>query len=263
MPDFDLTQLRYLARVTAREVGDTQPQTPLLALYAPGLPCADPDAHRDVAARLHFAFLARPYNRWGFLGPVCYTAWHPGATLTAWETALGHRHLLVGTGLPLTWRSTTQRDYWKLVPALALLWQVEPHKDFLRGYLQRLTTAKQALTEKQERTMVAMLRERGARGYSQRDWPEELAAHTRVLRHRRDLAFRLGRLAALDLAAEDAQLVQHLQAQNTAWERGRLRELSEREARTIAALEAQYVEQRLEAAEALAKRLAREIWRNT
>ncbi len=255
MVDFAVTRLPYLARVSWQEVGDAHPRAPQLAVYAPGLACADPDAHQDVAARLHYGFLAQPYEQWGFLGPTCYVAWRPGVSLAAWETALEQRHFLAGTGLALPWRSTTQRRYWTLVPALALLWQVEPHKAFLRGWLKRLTTNKQLLTKQQKATLLTMLRERGAARVAGQAWPAELAAHTRILRRRRDLAFRLGRLAALDLAAEDAWRVQQLQAQNTAWERGRMVALPEHTTRRIAALEARYVDARRAAAGQLAKEI--------
>jgi len=141
-------------------------------------------------------------------------------------------------------------------PALALLWQVEPHKGFLLGYLQRLTTAKADLSSAQKQTVLAMLRERGAPRRSGQPWRAELAAHVRVLQRRRDLAFRLGRLAALDLDAADRETVQRLPARNTAWAYGRLRALSAGQVSVIAALEAQYLERRLAGAQELAERLA-------
>ena len=78
-----------------------------------------------------------------------------------------------------------------------------------------------------------------------------------MLQRRRDLTFRLGRLAALYLEPADRETVQRLQARNTAWASGRMRVLSAGQASAIAALEAQYLEQRLTVAQELAERLAR------
>jgi len=256
MAIFDLTTLPYLARVTAAEVGDMHSQSPSVALYAPGLVCADTAAHRDAAATLYVGFLASVYECWGWLGRTCYAAWQPGADLAPWETALRNRQLLAGTGLSPTWRVTTQRHYWTLVPPLALLWQVEPHKGFLLGYLQRLTTDKSDLSAAQKKTVLAMLRERGAPHRSGQPWRAELAAHARVLQRRRDLTFRLGWLAVLDLEPADQETVQRLQAWNTQWASGLMQVLSAGQASVIAALEAQYLEQRLTVAQELAERLA-------
>ena len=257
MAIFDLTTLPYLARVTATEVGDMRSPSPPVALYAPGLVCADTGAHRDAAATLYVGFLASVYARWGWLGRTCYAAWQPGADLAPWETALRNRQLLTGTGLSPAWRATTQRHYWTLAPALALLWQVEPHKGFLLGYLQRLTTDKADLSHAQKKTVLEMLHERGAPRRSGQPWRAELSAHTRVLQRRRDLTFRLGRLAALDLEHADRETVQRLQAWHTGWASGRMRSLSAGQVSVITALEAQYLEQRLAVAQELAERLAR------
>lgn len=246
MPPFTLTRLQYLARVTADELDDAHPQTPLLALYAPGLSCMDTGGHRDTAATLNYGYLIHIHDRWGFVGRACYEAYRPQADLARWETALANQHYLMGTGLRSDWRSTTLRCYWTWIPALALLWQVEPHKTFLLGYLQRLTTDKQTLTPNQEATVRAMLRERGAIGrYPADRWAEELAAHSTVLRARRDLAFRLGQLLCLELFTADRETVTSLQAYHTAWEYGRMQSLSARQVSVIRALEAQYLEQRL------------------
>jgi len=258
MTHLDLPQLRYLARVTADEVNDAQPQAPLLALYAPGLPCVYHSAHPyETAATLHAGFLVERPSEWGFAGRNCYEQRYR-VSLAPWQTALRNRHLLVGTRLPPTWRETTRKDYWKLVPALALLWQVEPDKGFLLGYLQRLTTNKQALTEKQEETARAMLRERGARGYSR---SKELQAHTRVLLARRDHIFELGRLARLPLAPADQETVQDFLARLTGKQGRYPRSLTEGQGRLLRALEAQYLKERLSAAKRLAERLAREMKR--
>jgi len=76
-----------------------------------------------------------------------------------------------------------------------------------------------------------------------------------LLQRRRDLAFRLGRLAALDLEHADRETLQRLPARNTAWASGRMRALSAGQVSVIAALEAQYLEQRLAGAQELAERL--------
>jgi len=125
------------------------------------------------------------------------------------------------------------------------------------GYLQRLTTAKADLSSAQKKIVLAMLRERGAPRRAGQPWRAELAAHARVLQRRRDLTFRLGRLAALDLEHADRETLQRLQARNTAWAYGRMRALSTGQASVSAALEAQYLEQRLAGAQELAERLAR------
>ena len=174
-----------------------------------------------------------------------------------WRTALKNRHPFAGTKLKPGWRRTTQRRYWKLVPALALMWQTEPHKTFLRGYLKWMTTGKHTLSDKQRDTIIAMLQERGAS--RKRAWSstQELAAHTRVILRRRNLAFRLGRLAALDLTSKDGDKVSSLQKQNVAWKhRKRMKSLTKSQEKLIGALEASYRVERAEATRGLAERLA-------
>lgn len=246
---FELQRLQVLAQVQRIDLEWKSPlraATPELAIYAPGLPCADPDGHRDTAATLNYGYLIHIHEREGFVGRTCYEAYRPQVDLAPWETALTNRHYVAGTGLRPDWRSTTLRRYWAWVPALALLWQVEPHKAFLLGYLQRLTTGKQPLTANQEATVRAMLRERGGiMRYPDDRWVEELAVHVMVLRARRDLAFRLGQLLTLDLSAEDLETVENLRMRNMAWERGHMQSLSSRQVSIIRALEAQHLEERL------------------
>jgi hypothetical protein len=266
MTTFDLYTADYLALVTAADLGlDTSiPGVPTLAVYAPGLICAEVSGHQDAAATLHFGFLA-PISREsgdrirGFLGRTCFESRGKSMSLQRWQTALENRQPLTAVEIPLDWRRTTQRRYWKVVPALALVLQVEPQKGFLHAYLRRMTTKKQALSAKQEAVVQAMLRERGA--FRQRGWSQaaEQRAHLQVIRRRRDLAFRLGRLAALDLKPEDAEIVVSLRKQNVAWRsRRRWGSLTESQEGLIRCLEARYRDERAEAARALAERLVGE-----
>ena len=86
-----------------------------------------------------------------------------------------------------------------------------------------------------------------------------MKSYFQVIKTRRDLAFRLARLAAFDLDADDEAKVTSLQAFNTQWRGERILSLKEKQVRMIGAIEAQYREQRIEVADALAQALAREF----
>jgi hypothetical protein len=102
-----------------------------------------------------------------------------------------------------------------------------------------------------------VLHERGAPRLPDQSWAEELAEHTKTLRRRRDLAFRLGRLAALHLRRGDAETVSSLREYNVRHEDKRMKALTEGQEKLVRALEARYCDERAEAAEVLAGRLAK------
>jgi hypothetical protein len=124
----------------------------------------------------------------------------------------------------------------------------------LYGYLHQVVQNRGELTNRQKKVLMEVLRERGAevRG----DWSEEVAAHYRALKRRRDLAFRLARLGALELAPEAAATIRSLRKQNTAWSGGRMRQLTPKQEDLVKALEAEYHDQRVAAMERLARWLA-------
>ncbi len=160
-------------------------------------------------------------------------------------------------GVPDDWKAMVHDDYQGLVPVMGLMIQVEPREStqkLLYDYLRRLVHGKGYLTRNQKRTLWDILRERGDEPKD--DWEEELAAHYQALKQRRDLAFRLARLAALDLKPEHAEQVRSLREQNTAWCGGRMRQLSARQEDLVKAWEAEYHEQRVAAMEELARQLA-------
>ena len=80
-----------------------------------------------------------------------------------------------------------------------------------------------------------------------------------MIKARRDLAFRLARLAALDLDADDETKVASLQAFNTQRRGKRISSLTDKQVRMVGAIEAQYLDQRIEVADALAQALGREF----
>jgi hypothetical protein len=267
MSAFDLGEQTYIA-LTRPEDLTGLPDYPIhAAVYAPGLACADYGDHRDGAALLHYAYLVPRSLHWWhasdavgppvLLGATCARGHHRDAQPGLWRTALDNRHPLAGTGLADDWRDRTKRRYWRIVPLLGLMIQVEPREStrgLLLGYLRRITREKDDLTKKQKWTLLDILRERGADPMD--DWSKELKAHYKELKRRRDLAFRLARLRELELAPEDAKIVSDLREDNTAWSRGRMRRLTKDQKRLIRALEAQHLKQRVAATEALAWRLA-------
>jgi hypothetical protein len=181
-----------------------------------------------------------------------------------WQTVLDNRHPLAGMGVPDDWRKRTRKRYWKVVPLLGLLIQVEPRestREMLYGYLHQVVQNRGELTNRQKKVLMEILRERGAG--AQRSWPEERAAHYQVLKRRRDLAFRLARLAALDLKPDHAEQVRSLRKQNTAWSGGRMRQLTPKQEDLVKALEAEYRDQRVAAMERLARRLAVKVGADT
>ncbi|MCP4543454.1 MAG: hypothetical protein GY832_40600 [Chloroflexi bacterium] len=82
----------------------------------------------------------------------------------------------------------------------------------MRGYLDQVTSDKNEFSPSQKRTLLNILRERGANRQATWNWDRELGAHLRIIKNRRDLAFRLARLAALDLDAKDRVTVESLRA---------------------------------------------------
>lgn len=144
---------------------------------------------------------------------------------------------------------------------IGLMLQVEPEKDILRGYLKRVTRGKRSFTPREKETLLNILRERGGTFRAPHQdgvaWDRELKEHHKVLKARRDFAFRLARLSALDLDAEDMSTVRSLQAYNTGWKNGRMKRLTEPQVRLLLFLEARYSEERERAAEKSARELAR------
>ncbi|MBN2005200.1 MAG: hypothetical protein JXA21_17715 [Anaerolineae bacterium] len=253
MADFALTTLDFLACAGEEDLAYQVMYDPIvLAIYAPGLACADYARHQDGGATLSYAYLAPFRDGWAWLGRECVQHANGAAHPQPWATALDQRHPLAGTALPVNWRATTRRAYWSLVPLLGLLLQLEPQHGMLRGALRRITTGKQTLSARQHTTLQAILRERGAVEFPE-NRSRELAAHRHVLLWRRDLAFRLARLAALDLSITDRETVQSLTAANVAWRNRRMRTLSDAQAVLVGALEARYLTQRLADAKILAE----------
>ena len=263
MEHFQLGCQPYIALVRRVDV-ETTPDDPVqLAIYAPGTVCFYWLDHWQRAASFSYGFLVWVGDRWGLVGPDCLQSNFARADPQPWRTALDQRHPLAGTGLGVNWRAQTRRAYWRLIPLMGLILQVEPKHGILRGYLERATRGKRPFTEGEKRTLLNILRERGgqvcATGRHRKAWDRELRSHLRVIKARRDLAFRLARLATLDLEAEDRAKVESLQACNTAWRNRRMMSLTEAQVALVGALEARYFEQRVEAAEALARDLAREF----
>ena len=270
MDTFELGSQPYVALVQRMDV-ETTPDDPVrLAIYAPGSICLYGFDHRQEAASLSYGFLTSYFDSWprrriwGFAGSKCLTRRHQGGTNPQpWKTALDRRHFLAGTGLDLDWRRETWRPYWRLVKLMGLILQVEPNRSILRGYLGRATRNKRPFTPNEKRTLLDILRERGgterAAAGDKKMWQRELDAHLWVIKRRRDLAFRLARLATLDLSAEDRSAVESLQAYNVSWRNGRMRVLDEGQKGKVAAMEAQYRVQRAEAAQALTRNLMRQF----
>jgi len=266
---FQLDRQPYIALVRRVDV-KTGPDDPVqLAIYAPGTVCLYWPDHEQGAASFNYGFLVwvqRLWSRdcWGLVGPDCLKVRCAGFDPQPWRTALNQRHPLAGTGLGIDWRNQTRREYWRLVPLMGMILQVEPDRGTLRGYLKRATTmGKRPFTPPDERTLYKILRERGSQMHIVKPTQEarnrELKAHFGIIKRRRDLAFRLARLAALNLDTDDRAKVESLQAFNTQWRNGRMMSLTENQVRLVGALEAKYFEQRKEAAEALAQALAREF----
>ena len=266
MDTFELGSQPYVALVQRMDV-ETTPDDPVrLAIYAPGSICLywrfD---HEPGATSFRYGFLTRHVQTaiWGFAGPKCLIGQQNGGNPQPWKTALDRRHFLAGTGLDVDWRRETRRPYWRLVKLMGLILQVEPNRSILRGYLGRATRNKRPFTPNEKRTLLDILRERGgterAAAGDKKMWQRELDAHLWVIKRRRDLAFRLARLATLDLSAEDRSAVESLRAYNVSWRNGRMRVLDEGQKGKVAAMEAQYRVQRAEAAQALTRNLMRQL----
>jgi len=265
MKHFQLGSRPYIALVQRADVETTLDDPVLLAIYAPGTVCYYWSDHWQRAASITYAFLVRTSDRWALAGADCLGArtGFAGINPQPWRTALDQRHPLAGTGLGLDWRDHTRREYWPLIPLMGMILQVEPGHDTLRGYLHRATHGKRPFIPDEENTLRAILRERGGMApTADRDQElsdQELRHCYRVIKARRDLAFRLARLAALDLKAGDRATVESLQASNTRWCNGRMMSLTERQVALLASLEARYRKERAEAAVALAHALARDF----
>ncbi|MBU0496286.1 MAG: hypothetical protein KKA73_01575 [Chloroflexi bacterium] len=263
---FQLGQQPYIALTQWSDVV-TQPQDPVdLAIYAPGTCCYYWEDHRQHAAachHLHQVWIEDP-GTWGLVGPQCLEFYFQDTNPQAWQTGLEQRQALVGTGLGVDWRAGTRRDYWVLVQLIGLMLQVESDLGILRGYLHRATRMdRREFTPGEKRTLLKLLRERGgterAVGPDAQAWHREREAHYRVLKRRRDLAFRLARLGALDLYGSDRATVQSLAADNIRLVGDRIGILTREQEKLVGALEAQYLEQRIAAGTDLAWTLAREF----
>jgi hypothetical protein len=259
---FDLRHSPYIALARREDVGVPDDDPVRAAIYAPSTVCAYYADHESTASSTSYAYLVEMGDGWGLVGPSCLEArlGPYGANAQSWRTALDRRHPIADTGLGDGWRKTTPRKYWRLVPVMGLMLQVEPQHKTLRDLLARMTAGKDAeLSPKQRQLLVTILRERGGEAHAVDDldaWDRELKGHIRVAKARRDLVFRLSRLAALDLAADDAEAVSSLLAYATGWRAGRMQRLSPAQAHLVEVLEARNFDLRLEASQALARELA-------
>lgn len=252
----------YIALVLRDDVGVSEDDPVRAAIYAPATVCAYHADHESTASSTSYAYLVEVRDGWGLVGPSCLTArlGPYGADPRPWRTALNRRHVVAGTGLADGWRKATPRKYWRLVTVMGLLLQVEPQHKTLRDLLARMTAGRDAeLSPNQKRLLIAILRERGGEALAVDDldaWDAELKGHLRVAKARRDLVFRLSRLSALDLDADDAEAVSSLLAYATGWHAGRMQSLSPAQVHLVEILEARYFGLRREASEALAGKLA-------
>lgn len=258
MSAFNLEEQSYIALARLSDLDGPLESPVRCAIYAPGLVCANYLRHRySTAGQLSYAYLVPLEGGWRLMGSTCVARCYGHAPSSRWRTVLDNRHPLAGTGLSGDWRRETQRRYWKVVPQVGLMLQVEPGegtRGMLAGCLRRITHGKRCLSPKQREKLWEILRERGAVGTG--SGSAELRPHYKMLKRRRDLAFRLARLAALDLRAEDAEKVRSLRQQNTSRVGRRMRHLSQKQVDLVCALEAEYLEQRVAAMEALACQLA-------
>lgn len=269
MEHFQIDQRRYIA-VVRREDVETTPDDPIqLAVYAPGTVCLHWLEHKEKAVSLSYGYLFwAPYHSWsrgcwGLVGSGCLECRLDEANPQPWRTALDQRHYLAGTGLDVAWRAQTRRRYWRLVPLMGMILQVEPRYGILRGYLGRATRDKRPFTDREKKTLLAILRERGgterAVGKDWETWDRELKSHHEKIKRRRDSAFRLACLAALKLRSGDRTRVESFRAYNTTWRDGRMLVLTDKQVGKVRSWEARCLEQRAEASEALAQALAREF----
>jgi hypothetical protein len=255
----------YIALVRREDVGVLDDNPVHAAIYAPSTVCAYFADHQATASSTSYAYLVEVRAGWGLVGPSCLEARLAsyGADARPWRTALDRRHLIAGTGLGDGWRKATPRKYWRLVPVMGLMLQVEPQHKALRDLLARMTAGRDAeLSPKQKQLLMSILRERGGEPHAD-SWDRELKGHLRAAKARRDLVFRLSRLAALDLAADDAEAVSSLLAYATGWRAGRMQSLSPAQVHLVGVLEARTFDLRREAAEMLAGELAGVVAGNT
>ena len=264
---FQLGRKPYVAVVQRPDVATTRNDPVHLGIYAPGTCCHYWRDHRQRAATCYYLYLAwDDYpGAWVLTGTECLQYYFPAANQLVWRVGLDQRQASAGAGLAVNWREETRREYWALVRLMGLLLQIEPDLGILRGYIHRATgLGKRPFTPKEKEWLLAQLRQRGGtvRALGKGDapgWRRERAAHYRVLQRRRDLAFRLARLGALELSGSDQDTVRSLAACNIRLEAGRLGILTKSPEQLVGALAAQYFEQRQRAAAALAGDLAREF----
>ena len=261
-----LGQRPYIAAVRAADAAVSATGRVQLAIYAPGTVCYCAADHWQQAASAASNFLAwlDDSTGWALLGPECLRSRYPAVDLRPWQHGLAQHHFLRGPGLAADWRHQTRRDYWRLVPVMALILQVEPGLGILRGYLDRATRRdKREFTPAEKRELLRIIRQRGgparARDADPASWDQELKSHRQVLRRRRDLAFRLARLETLALGRADQDQVRSLAAANTRWRGEQLGSLTEKQERLVAALEAVHFTARAQAAGRVAWDLAGEF----
>ncbi len=143
MSQFELGSRPYLAWARRWDVKPNQKDTIQLAIYAPGTICSDWHRHHQRAGSLSYGFVIcqvdhsdwRPRSTWRLYGSQCVQRHREHSRPQAWQTVLDQRHPLIGTGLKANWRDQAKRRYWRLVPLIGLMLQVEPEHGLLRGYL--------------------------------------------------------------------------------------------------------------------------------
>ena len=259
---FDLYHSPYIALVHRSDV-ETTPDDPVrAAVYAPATVCAWYVDHerRDGASHV---LLLDTRDGWALVGPDCFQSHYPDVNPRPWITALDRFHPIAGSGLGAGWRSGTRRNYWRLVPLMAMMLQVEPGHETLRNLLTRATQEnRREFTHGEKRVLLEILRERGGlavtRGPEREAWDKELSAHHKVAKQRRDLVFRVSRLAALDLRQYDRETAESLRQACTSRRQHRMGQLSPAQVDLVETLERRYFDQRREASEALAQCLGEE-----
>jgi hypothetical protein len=263
MTDFDLQQSPYIAIVHRSDLEITPDDPVQAAIYAPSTICAYFIDHDRRDGVIH-ALLLDTRDGWALVGPDCFQSHYPDLDPRPWIVALDRLHPIAGTGLDHDWRSSTRRDYWRLVQVMGLMLQVEPGHKMLRDLLTRATQGDKAqFTLDQKRVLLEILRERGGlavtRGPEREAWDKELSAHRKVAKQRRDHVFRLARLASLDLPQSDAETVESLHQACTGWRHHRMGQLSPGQVDLVKRFEKRHFDQRWEASEALARALGESI----
>lgn len=256
MASFNLDDQSYIALARRSDLDISEDAHIWAAVYAPGMTCTAWSLHYDKANTLKYGYLARLGDQWNLMGRNCLINYRSNARPGRWKTMLDNRHPLAGLGVRDDWRSQTRRSYWRVVPMIGLMIHVEPRsrtRKMLRGYLDRITSNKQQLTDAQRQTLWDIICERG--DFVTDDHHGDLDRLYRVLKQRRDAAFRLARLSALHLSAADRERVCSLRKHNTTWRYNRMKQLSDSQLSLLKTLEVRYLEQRREATQALIQRL--------